>query len=565
MATLREQLSALDASIRADILKVRGLIASGTDAQRDKLQSALVRLLDERDDLLALRLDFSAQELNAATTPVAAALLDLRRNAVKRIMEGLGLFGAGGVFGAGSGGESGDGGGAGEVVDGGSVSGPDTSTGVVTEPEVVVPVPVPAVPAEGVVPPDHNHKSRDLDFLHPDVRRRVKAVQKKLDEENIPMKVFEAYRTPERQAWLFAQGRTRPGKKITWVNSWGSYHQYGMAADFVRFENGSWNWNNSTSEQKAQWKRFHDIARSQGLEPLTRELPHVQKIGTSSTQLMNGDYPEGGDDSWSGNLAAVIQRWSGAKKPPIPVAGERPPGPPIAISNEIGPSDWHNMFGGDHWRHDSSGVFTRNHDGTLKLWRTLGAPSTVLEIISRYGEVIEEASSRFKVPATIIIMTIATETAKWRLEGFTGPKTFRWEQDVTLQMTGDENIDGKEKGDYSAGPMQTLSNTARWMNDKFDLGFDPAVTLKFFKNRPSKNPESLGLYDARVSIFCGAAYLAHNQNVTGNDPLLAAACYNAGSLKPSPENHWRIRSAGNHLDRAAEWFGDACAVLNGSE
>lgn len=164
----------------------------------------------------------------------------------------------------------------------------------------------------------------------------------------------------------------------------------------------------------------------------------------------------------------------------------------------------------------------------------------------------------------MIVMTIATEAGQYRKDGFTGPETFRWEQGVTLTTTGDPDIDGKEKGDYSAGPMQVLSNTARWMNNVHSLGYNNAKDLQWFKNRPAKDPAKLGLYDGGICIDVGTAYIAHNAAQTGFDPILVAAAYNAGSLRPSSGNHWRIHCHGNHLDRAAEWYGDACAVLGGS-
>lgn len=225
-------------------------------------------------------------------------------------------------------------------------------------------------------------------------------------------------------------------------------------------------------------------------------------------------------------------------------------------------SDWVSMFGGDAWRYDRSGVYTMGPNGKPKLWRTSGSPLTVSEIVSRFGAEIANASNKHQVPPSLIVMTIATEAAAYRIDGFSGPKTFRWEQGYTLNATGDPAIDGKEKGDYSAGPMQVLSDTARWMNDIRSLGYDAKTVFNFYKNKPAKAPESLGLYDPAICIDVGTAYIRHNMTITGDNPLLVAAAYNAGSLRPSSENHWRIHSHGNHIDRAAEWYGDACAVLS---
>lgn len=446
-------------------------------------------------------------------------------------------------------------------------------TPVPTTPIPVTPIPVTPIPAPVVVPipsipaVSPTKRSTDLSRLHPDVRKRVKAIEKQLADEKIPMRVFEAYREPERQAHLYAKGRTSSGNKVTNAEPWESYHQYGMAADFVRFENGKWNWNDKTTAQKRQWDRFHEIARENGLEPLSWERPHVQLIGTSFAQLMHGDYPSDGDDTWADALSAAINRWpagTNPAKPPLPDNAERPASPIILGAKTPAASQgWHNKFGGDAWRYDQNGVYTRHPNGAEKLWRTSGSPITVHEILAHHMPAIRTASDRFSVPEALIVMTIATETGAFRNDGFTGPKTFRWEQGVKLAATGDASLDGKERGDYSAGPMQILSNTARWMNNVKSLGFDNKTTLKWFKNKPSPNPQSLGLYDSETNILLGTAYIAHNIPKTGLDPLLVAASYNAGSLRPSSSNHWRIHSHGNHIDRAAEWYGDACKVLNG--
>lgn len=410
-----------------------------------------------------------------------------------------------------------------------------------------------------------NAKDRDLAHLHPLVRKKVKALEKKLKDANIPMKVFEGFRTPQRQAYLYAKGRTTPGSIVTNAEPWESYHQYGVAADFVRFENGGWNWNTGTSQQRKDWDDYHDLARSVGLEPLSWEKPHVQLIGTTLSQLMNGDYPEDGDESWANNLSQSISTWPGGGTPPLPEEAERPPfegDEPSGATPATGGVNWYSKFGGDAWAYDKRGFYTRNHLGQIKKWRTAGAPITVSEVIAVHGADINAASAKYGVPKALIVMTIATEAGAYRLEGFTGPKTFRWEQGYTVGATGDPALDGKEKGDYSAGPMQVLSDTARWMNNVYDLGYNNKTDFKFYKNKPNPNPTTSKLYLSDIAVDVGTAYIKHNMAKTGDDPLLVSAAYNAGGLYPFTGNHWRIKSHGNHLDRAAEWYGDATYVLN---
>lgn len=418
-----------------------------------------------------------------------------------------------------------------------------------------------------ISPQNLDRRLTDLTYLHPIVRGKIIKLQEALDAEGIPMKLFEAFRTPQRQAYLYAKGRTTGGSKVTNANAWESYHQYGLAADFVRFEEGKWNWNDRTPNESKQWDRFHEIARENGLEPLSWERPHVQIMGVTLTELRNGAYPDGGDESWASNLAKAIADWRGSGAPPLPDEAQRPAmqSPSVILSLGASGSEmkWHSMFGGDAWAYDRKGVYTRDHEGKLKLWRTVGAPITVQEILTKHGSAIAAASAKHGAPPELIVMTIATEAGQYRTDDFTGPKTFRWEQGYTVGATGDNSLDGKEKGDYSAGPMQVLSDTARWMNNLMSLGYNNAKDFKFFKDRPANVPSDLGLYDSAICIDIGAAYIKHNFGKTGDDPLLVAAVYNSGGLYPSMENHWRIKSYGNHIDRAAEWYGDACFVLSG--
>lgn len=431
-------------------------------------------------------------------------------------------------------------------------------------PAAAGPVTDPVAPASsGTVGAAVSPTERDTDpaHLHPGIREKVAAIQSALESENIPLRFFEGFRLPQRQAYLYAQGRTAPGPKVTGARPWHSYHQYGLAADFVRFENGGWNWNNATSTERAQWDRYHEIAREHGMEPLSFEKPHVQLPDHSLTRLMNGDYPGGGDESWAGNLSASIVGWGGGNAPPVPEDAPRPSLALTASSVTAGGLNWHSMFGGDAWAYDGNGVYSALPNGQIKTWRTPGPPVTVWEILTLHGDAIRDASARHGVSQALIVMTIATETSRYRRYGFTGPETFRWEPAWVVRATGNSKLDGKEKGDYSAGPMQVVADTARWVNTKLGLGHDNATDFKFFKNQPSP-PATLGLYDARICIDVGAAYIRINMPSTGDDPVLVAAAYNAGGLYPSSGNHWRIKSYGNHIDRAAEWYGDACAVLN---
>ncbi|GAB3930048.1 peptidoglycan-binding protein [Mucilaginibacter myungsuensis] len=147
-------------------------------------------------------------------------------------------------------------------------------------------------------------RHNNIRHLHPTVRAAVVKTYVQLQAEGIPFKVFEAFRHPERQSELYAQGRTKPGSIVTYAKPWSSYHQYGLAVDLVLMLDGEWSWNTSGSKA-AWWARMNQIGTQEGLMRLDFEVPHLQLAGTSSNALRQGVYPAGGDKSWYDNFMAA--------------------------------------------------------------------------------------------------------------------------------------------------------------------------------------------------------------------------------------------------------------------
>ena len=114
--------------------------------------------------------------------------------------------------------------------------------------------------------------NRNPSLLHPLLRKALWVMQPILQAEGYPFGIFEGFRSPERQAKLYARGRTSPGRIITRAKAWESYHQYGLAADMVALPEGKWSW----SVPQAWWDRLHALGREHGLEALSFEQPHLQ-------------------------------------------------------------------------------------------------------------------------------------------------------------------------------------------------------------------------------------------------------------------------------------------------
>lgn len=83
--------------------------------------------------------------------------------------------------------------------------------------------------------------------------------------KRLPFSLFvvEGLRTRERQAELYAQGRTKPGKKVTWTLH--SKHLEGKAVDLAPLINGAIDWAD-LSKFDAIAKAMQDAAKEVGVD-----------------------------------------------------------------------------------------------------------------------------------------------------------------------------------------------------------------------------------------------------------------------------------------------------------
>jgi hypothetical protein len=214
---------------------------------------------------------------------------------------------------------------------------------------------------------------------------------------------------------------------------------------------------------------------------------------------------------------------------------------------QIGSSSFHNFQNGQSWKYDNTGVYLE--DDPDKPLRSGGEPKTCAAILDIYEQQIFDASMKHGIPPELIVMTIATETGDTRKTKFTGAPTFRWEAAHTT---------------YSAGPMQTLATTAQEVITLLQLNYDKNAVAPAFSSKPVPTPTDLKLYDGAINIDIGTGEIKLNnkRHSTGFDPIKVAACYNAGSLRPTDANPWHLFTFGDHLNRSAAWFGDACFLLD---
>jgi peptidoglycan LD-endopeptidase CwlK len=121
---------------------------------------------------------------------------------------------------------------------------------------------------------------RDLSHLHPKVEAMARASLAECVVAGIDVLITCTYRSGAEQDALFAQGRTKPGAKVTNARAGQSLHQYRVALDLVIMVNGKPDW----SGKHPHWKAAASIFKKHGFEwgfdwPRFKEMPHFQFTG----------------------------------------------------------------------------------------------------------------------------------------------------------------------------------------------------------------------------------------------------------------------------------------------
>lgn len=121
--------------------------------------------------------------------------------------------------------------------------------------------------------------SRKIEDLTPAMQVLANKFLAICKERQIPVLITCTLRDNEYQDYLYAQGRTRAGAKVTNAKGGESSHNFGVAFDFVPLTDGKPDWNDLS-----KFRTVGKIAEEVGLEwggrwvTLT-DMPHVQLKG----------------------------------------------------------------------------------------------------------------------------------------------------------------------------------------------------------------------------------------------------------------------------------------------
>lgn len=119
--------------------------------------------------------------------------------------------------------------------------------------------------------------SRKIEDLHPAVQDRARAIVKAWADAGFDVLVTCTFRSNAEQDKLYAQGRTAPGFKVTKARAGESYHNFGLALDFVPVINGKPQWDDHKPfEVLAGIAQMADPTVTWGGGWSFKDLPHLQ-------------------------------------------------------------------------------------------------------------------------------------------------------------------------------------------------------------------------------------------------------------------------------------------------
>ena len=142
--------------------------------------------------------------------------------------------------------------------------------------------------------------SRDITLLHPEVQAIIPKFLEECKKQGLIVKTTDTVRTKQEQDDLYAQGRTKPGKIVTWVKYPYSNHNWGMAFDICRNDGkGAYN------DSDGWFAKVGQIGKKFGLTwggewKGTPDKPHFELTKYGSTEQLQKKYgtPEEFKKTW---------------------------------------------------------------------------------------------------------------------------------------------------------------------------------------------------------------------------------------------------------------------------
>jgi len=142
-----------------------------------------------------------------------------------------------------------------------------------------------------------------IELLHPKLKQEALEIYKEICNKltnGIQCRFTQTLRTNKEQDELYAIGRTKPGKVVTWAKGGDSYHNYGLAIDICLLvdlngdgiKEASWDTlKDFDGDHQSDWREVVEVFLKYGWEwggnwnkPKT-DTPHFQKCKFSIKEL----------------------------------------------------------------------------------------------------------------------------------------------------------------------------------------------------------------------------------------------------------------------------------------
>lgn len=137
--------------------------------------------------------------------------------------------------------------------------------------------------------------------LHPHVRERSELFVRLASScLGLEVRLTSGYRSKKEQNELYAQGRSKPGQVVTNAKAGQSYHNYGLAVDFVIIHKNQADYDLTADHNRSgepDWQELGELGKALGFEwggdwRSFPDYPHLQMdFGLSIRQLAAGKRP----------------------------------------------------------------------------------------------------------------------------------------------------------------------------------------------------------------------------------------------------------------------------------
>ena len=134
--------------------------------------------------------------------------------------------------------------------------------------------------------------SRDIKLLHPEVQAIIPNFLAECKKQGLIVKITDTVRTEKEQNDLYAKGRTKAGKIVTWVKYPYSNHNWGMAFDVCRNDGK----NDAYYDGDNWFKKVGEIGKQFGLawggdwKGKQKDKPHFELTKYGSTTTLSRKY-----------------------------------------------------------------------------------------------------------------------------------------------------------------------------------------------------------------------------------------------------------------------------------